>query len=45
VDALTNIDLADTPMGVAVNFGPGNQAEGGFLVFQIQDGAFVRLAP
>jgi branched-chain amino acid transport system substrate-binding protein len=42
VDALTNIDLATTPMGVPVTFGVGNQNfDASFALFQIQDGAFV----
>jgi branched-chain amino acid transport system substrate-binding protein len=41
VDALTNIDLATTNMGLPIMFGPGNQAEGAFALFQVQDGEFV----
>ncbi|MCP4361399.1 MAG: ABC transporter substrate-binding protein, partial [Chloroflexi bacterium] len=41
VDALTNINLETTPLGVPVAFGEGNQAEGSaFFLFQVQDGAF-----
>ena len=43
VDALTNMDLETTPLGLPVVFGEGNQAEGSFSLFQIQDGAFVLL--
>ncbi len=41
VDTLTNIDLATTPMGLPIMFGEGNQAEGAFALFQVQDGQFV----
>ncbi|MDJ0756331.1 MAG: ABC transporter substrate-binding protein, partial [Ardenticatenaceae bacterium] len=45
VDALTNIDLATTPLGLPVSFGDGNQINGGsFSLFQIQDGGFALLA-
>ncbi len=41
VEALANVDLATTPLGVPVSFGEGNQAEGSsFFLFQVQDGAF-----
>ncbi len=41
VDALSNIDLDTTPLGLPVSFGDGNQINGGsFSLFQIQDGAF-----
>jgi branched-chain amino acid transport system substrate-binding protein len=43
VDALTNIDLDTTPLGLPIRFGEGNQAEGSFSLFQIQDGQFVLL--
>jgi branched-chain amino acid transport system substrate-binding protein len=42
VDALTNIDLANTPMDVPVKFGAGNQVENGFLLFRVKDGEFVK---
>ena len=41
VDALANMNLETTPLGVPVSFGEGNQAEGSFSLFQIQDGEFV----
>ena len=44
VDALTNMNLDTTPLGLSVTFGEGNQAEGGFSLFQIQDGQFVLLS-
>ncbi|MCB0011092.1 MAG: branched-chain amino acid ABC transporter substrate-binding protein [Anaerolineales bacterium] len=45
VDALANIDLDTTPLGLAVSFGEGNQINGGsFSLFQIQDGAFALIA-
>jgi branched-chain amino acid transport system substrate-binding protein len=43
VDALTNMNLETTPLGLPVVFGEGNQAEGGFSLFIIQDGKFVLL--
>ena len=43
VDALTNMNLETTPLGLPVSFGDGNQAEGGFSLFQIQNGQFVLL--
>jgi ABC-type branched-subunit amino acid transport system substrate-binding protein len=43
VDALTSMDLANTPMGVPVKFGTGNQAVGGYQLFQVKDGVFVNL--
>lgn len=43
VDALTNINLETTPLGIPITFGEGNQAEGAFSLFQVQDGAFVLL--
>ena len=46
VDALTNIDLATTPMEVPVTFGAGNQNEAAsFALFQVQDGGFHFLSP
>jgi branched-chain amino acid transport system substrate-binding protein len=41
VDALTNLELDNTVLGIPVAFGEGNQAAGGFSLFQVQDGAFV----
>jgi len=41
VETLTNIDLATTPMGLPIKFGPGNQAAGAFALFQVMDGQFV----
>lgn len=43
VDALTNLNLESTVLGIPVSFGEGNQAAGGFSLFQVQDGAFVLL--
>ncbi|MCB0037949.1 MAG: branched-chain amino acid ABC transporter substrate-binding protein, partial [Anaerolineales bacterium] len=43
VDALGSMSLETTPLGVAIEFGEGNQAEGSFSLFQVQDGAFVLL--
>ncbi|MEM7033351.1 MAG: branched-chain amino acid ABC transporter substrate-binding protein [Chloroflexota bacterium] len=41
VDALANINLDTTPLGLPVSFGDGNQINGGsFSLFQIEDGAF-----
>jgi branched-chain amino acid transport system substrate-binding protein len=41
IEALGNLDLATTPLGIPVSFGEGNQAEGSrFFLFQVQDGAF-----
>lgn len=41
VDALANIDLATTPLGLPVSFGDGNQINGGsFSLFVIEDGQF-----
>ena len=44
VDALASINLETTPLGLPISFGEGNQAEGGFSLFQIQDGKFVLLS-
>ncbi|MCB8945778.1 MAG: branched-chain amino acid ABC transporter substrate-binding protein [Ardenticatenaceae bacterium] len=44
VDALANMNLETTPLGLPIAFGEGNQAEGGFSLFQIQDGQFVLLS-
>ncbi len=45
VDALAKTDLATTPLGLPVRFGPGNQIEGGsFSLFQIEDGGFTLLS-
>jgi branched-chain amino acid transport system substrate-binding protein len=41
VDALANMDLEATPLGLPVSFDETNQAEGSFSLFQIQDGEFV----
>jgi branched-chain amino acid transport system substrate-binding protein len=41
IDALANIDLETTPLGLPVAFDESNQAEGTFSLFQIQDGEFV----
>jgi hypothetical protein len=41
IDALVNIDLETTPLGLPVAFDESNQAEGTFSLFQIQDGEFV----
>jgi len=43
VDALTNLDLENTVLGIPVSFGEGNQAAGTFSLFQVQDGSFVLL--
>lgn len=43
VGELTNLNLESTVLGIPVSFGEGNQAAGGFSVFQVQDGAFVLL--
>ncbi len=40
VDALTNLELDTTPMSVSVSFGPGNQGEGAFFLYQVQEGTF-----
>ncbi|MEZ4664227.1 MAG: ABC transporter substrate-binding protein [Caldilineaceae bacterium] len=43
VDALTNLNLESTVLGIPISFGEGNQAAGGFSIFQVKDGAFVLL--
>jgi ABC-type branched-subunit amino acid transport system substrate-binding protein len=43
IDALANMDLETTPLGLPIAFGEGNQAEGSFSLFQIQDGEFILL--
>ncbi|MEZ4870044.1 MAG: branched-chain amino acid ABC transporter substrate-binding protein [Caldilineaceae bacterium] len=43
VDALGNLNLESTVLGIPISFGEGNQAAGGFSLFQVQDGAFVLL--
>ncbi|MBV7334406.1 branched-chain amino acid ABC transporter substrate-binding protein [Chloroflexi bacterium TSY] len=43
VDALSNINLENTVLGIPVSFGEGNQAEGGFSIFQVQKGGFILL--
>ena len=43
VDALTDLSLDTTVLGIPVSFGEGNQAAGGFSLFQVQDGTFVLL--
>jgi branched-chain amino acid transport system substrate-binding protein len=41
VEALTDMNLETTPLGVPVTFGEGNQAENStFFLFQVQDGHF-----
>ena len=41
VDALTNLDMMTTPLGVPVSFGEGNQAAGStFFLFEVRDGTF-----
>jgi branched-chain amino acid transport system substrate-binding protein len=40
IDALTNLELDTTPMNVSISFGPGNQGEGDFFLYQVQNGAF-----
>ena len=37
-------DMANSMLGIPVTFGDGNQAGGGFSLFQVQDGAFNLLA-
>lgn len=45
VDALHNMDLATTPLGLPVRFNDNNQNEfGAFSLFQIEDGAFTLLS-
>ncbi len=45
VDALGNMDLATTPLGLPVRFNDNNQNEfGAFSLFQIKDGAFTLLS-
>jgi branched-chain amino acid transport system substrate-binding protein len=43
VEALTNLNLEETVLGIPVAFGEGNQAAGSYSLFQVQDGAFVLL--
>ena len=43
VTEMGNTDIAATILGVPVKFGEGNQAEGSFSLFQVQDGGFVLL--
>jgi hypothetical protein len=43
VAALTNLELDTSVLGIPVAFGEGNQAAGGFSLFQVQDGSFVLL--
>ncbi|MEZ4677627.1 MAG: ABC transporter substrate-binding protein [Caldilineaceae bacterium] len=43
VDALTNLNLESTVLGIPVSFGEGNQAAGSYSLFQVQDGTFVLL--
>ena len=41
VEALSNLNLDTTPLGLPVSFGDGNQINGGsFSLFQIEDGGF-----
>ena len=41
VDALTNINLESSPLGLPVAFGEGNQIAGSrFFLFQVKDGKF-----
>lgn len=44
VAELGNTDIASTILGIPVTFGEGNQAEGNFSLFQVQEGAFALLA-
>jgi branched-chain amino acid transport system substrate-binding protein len=44
VDALANLELDTSPLGIPVAFGPGNQLRGSqFFLFQIQNGEFALL--
>lgn len=40
VDAMTHTDLDNTVLGIPVTFGEGNQAAGGFSIFQVRNGEF-----
>jgi branched-chain amino acid transport system substrate-binding protein len=41
VEALTGLALDNTVLGIPLAFGEGNQAAGGFSLFQVQDSKFV----
>lgn len=43
VETLTNLQLDNSVLGIPVAFGEGNQAAGGFSLFQVQNGEFVLL--
>ena len=43
IEVLGNLELENTFLGIPIAFGEGNQATGGFSLFQVQDGAFVLL--
>jgi branched-chain amino acid transport system substrate-binding protein len=43
VEALTSLELDTTVLGIPLAFGEGNQAAGGFSLFQVQDGKFILL--
>lgn len=40
VTEVGNTDMSSSMLGIPVQFGEGNQADGGFSLFQVQDGAF-----
>ena len=40
VAEMGNTDMASSMLGIPMHFGGGNQAGGGFSLFQLQDGAF-----
>jgi branched-chain amino acid transport system substrate-binding protein len=44
VTELGNTDMATSMLGIPVKFGEGNQAGGGFSIFQVQAGSFNLLA-
>ena len=44
VDEMGNTDMSTSMLGIPIAFGEGNQAEGGFSLFQVQDGGYALLA-